>query len=555
MLFLKKSVGLYVGTKTIQLAQLQYIAGKVHLTNFVHVDIFEDVQDTNKSLDAELILKALRKISYKSKIDLRKVNTVLLPGMVLLRYFQMPYISAEEMEEAVRFEAKKYIPFKLEEAVTGFYILRGKKETRKVGIISLVTKGEFIKNHLAMLNKVNITPISIETASFALLRFLEYSGEIEIKKSNAVVYFYEQRVNIIILKDGIPYFVRDVSLSKKEEWIDDETAELLIGSKTAIPADNRLTLLDDVLSDVKISLEYYKKELGKESVSKVILCGELDYFDSLFAPLNTAAEGSSKGVSSLPEYLSDKLNVSVKTIDPFKTIQCVKTKPLPHTFPMFPVTLGTALRGLVKTRIEIDLFRARKKTSLKTKILIRKMVLIEVAALLVSFLIMQLVFSAFVSKEQKILKKIRNSGSKFVEVSHFDQKQLKAGLDSIESRINIYNKLVKEKVYLTPKLSCLPKLTNAEIWLTKLNFENSFIVRRDKSNENSFNLQIKGNVFTAQKGTEVEMINEYVEKLKADVAFFKGFKIIKTGSVERSSFGDMPIMTFDLICSSDLDKK
>ena len=134
------------------------------------------------------------------------------------------------------------------------------------------------QNHLTLLHKVNVHPTAVETASFALLRLLEHSHEIDRQKSNAILYLYAQRLNIIICKNGIPYFVRDISLARKEEWIDDETAEFLMGGKISSP-DSRVVTLENTLSELRISLEYYRKELGKEEISKLILCGELDGFD------------------------------------------------------------------------------------------------------------------------------------------------------------------------------------------------------------------------------------------------------------------------------------
>ena len=121
--FYKSTVGLYIGPKSVQLAQLKSVAGRVQLTNFVHVDILEDEVRAESATQESLVINALKKAVNKSKIDLKRVNTVLMPGMVLLRYFQMPRISAEEMEEAVRFEARKYIPVPISEVQMDWSIL------------------------------------------------------------------------------------------------------------------------------------------------------------------------------------------------------------------------------------------------------------------------------------------------------------------------------------------------------------------------------------------------------------------------------------------------
>ena len=551
MAFFKTTVGLYIGPKTVQIAQMKAVAGKVQLTNFVHIDIFDGEQSDSTDKDS-LILSALKKAINKSKIDLKGVNTVLMPGMVLLRYFQMPKISAEELEEAVRFEARKYIPFRLEEAVTGFYILKEDQEKKKLGILSLVTKEESIKNHLTILHKVDIHPTAVETASFALLRLLEHSGEIEKNKSNAVLYLYAQRINIIILRNGIPYFVRDISLAKKEEWIDDETAEFLMGGKIS-STDSRITTLDNMISELKISFEYYKKELGKESVNKIILCGEVDDFDDLNI-VNLAAQDQPDNPCPLGVFIEKKFDIPVKTVDPLKNISSPKAKPLPYTFPMLAVTMGAALRNLSKSTVEIDLFRARKKTSLKAKVLTIKMIGIGFAGLLVCFLAMFIMFSVIQNREKNQLEAEKRSAPKFMDLSHFTDNQLKQGEQEVKDRIATYNKLVKKRFEATDKLSALPKTIPIGIWLEKLNFE--IVTAKDKSNfTRDLELTLSGYIYAEQKGMEIEMVNEFSDNLKTNDMFFSDFKVIKTGSVSRETYMAIPVMTFELICYSKAGEK
>jgi Tfp pilus assembly PilM family ATPase/Tfp pilus assembly protein PilN len=546
MAFFRTTVGLYIGPKTVQIAQMKTIAGKVQLTNFVHIDIFDGEQSDSADKDA-LIISALKKAISKSKVDLKSVNTVLMPGMVLLRYFQMPKISAEELEEAVRFEARKYIPFRLEEAVTGFYILKEDQEKKKLGILSLVTKEESIKNHLTVLHKVDIHPTAVETASFALLRLLEHTGEIEKNKSNAVLYLYAQRINIIILRNSIPYFVRDISLAKKEEWIDDETAEFLMGGKIST-TDSRIVTLENMLSELKISFEYYKKELGKENVSRMILCGEVDDFDDIEI-VNQAAQEQPDNPCPLSVFLEKQFDIPVKTIDPLKNIASPKAKPLPYTFPMLAVTMGAALRNLTKSTVEIDLFRARKKTSLKAKVLTVKMLGAVLVGLLVSYLAIFLVFSFFLNREKNLLEQDKRLAPKFMDLSHFSDDQLKNGEQEVKKRINIYENFVEKRFEATEKLSALPKIIPSGIWIDKMKFE--VVTAKEKVRlSRDLELSLVGYIFAEQKGMEIEMVNEFSEKLKTDEDFFSDFKVLKTGSVSRETFMAIPVMSFQLTCYS-----
>ncbi|MCG2712778.1 MAG: pilus assembly protein PilM [Candidatus Omnitrophica bacterium] len=551
MAFFRTTVGLYIGPKTVQLAQMQSVAGKIQLTNFVHIDIFEEKQVEGADKE-ELIINALRKAINKSKIELKRVNTVLMPGMVLLRYFQMPRISPEEMEEAVRFEARKYIPFKLEEAVTGFYILKDDQESRKLGILSLVTKEESIKHHLTILHKVGISPVAVETASFALLRLLEYSQEIDKKNSNVVIYLYAQRINIIILKNGIPYFVRDISLAKKEEWIDDDTAELLAGGKLSSP-DSRGVTLENMVSELRISLEYYKKELGKEQASKIILCGELEDFDDVDVVME-AAKDQPDNSCPLAVYLQKQFDLPVSTIDPLKNIISPKARPLPYTFPMLAVTIGAAMRNLSKSTVEIDLFSARKKTSIRAKVFIGKMIIAGLGGLIISFVALFIILSIFVNREKNLLEQDKKGRPKFMDLSHFSDDNLKKGEQEVIKRLAIYKKLVEDRFVVTDKLSVFPKLTPEAIWLTGINFFVTY--SSDKADcSSNYSLGVSGKVFSEQKGVEIEMVNAFAESLKTDDMFFEGFKVIKTGSVTRGDFQGVPVMSFELNCYSNPAEK
>ncbi len=550
MLFLKNSVGVYIGPRTIQIAHLKSVGKKIRLENFVHVDIFEGEQSTEDHDQQDkqaLVLKALQKAVHKSNIDLRKVNTVLMPGTVLLRYFQMPRISSEEMEEAVRFESRKYIPFRLEEAVTGFYILNSNKDDRKIGVLSLVAKEETIKDHLGLLGKADINPVSVETASFAIMRLLEHAGEVDKKSSNIVMYIYAQRLNMIILKEGVPMFIRDVSLSKKEEWIDDETAEMLF-QEYGESVDSRISVLDNALNELQISLEYYRKELGKEDVTKAILCGDLEDFDDL----NTVQEAGKEfpDIPPLAAFFAKRLKIEVTTVDPLKEVFSPKAKPLPYTFPMLPVTIGAALKGLTPSMVEIDLFKARKKTSLRVKRFIRKMVLVETAALCVCMFIMFLVFGALVNREKNLLMQEKRKSPKFMDLSHFSESKLKQGGQEIDKLMGLHNRLMKERNYLTHKLSQLPKQMPENIWLKKLNYANP--LPTEKGRNTGLEMVLSGYVYTEQKGMEVELINNFSDALKNDPKYFRGFRVIKTGQVSNEIYQKIPVMSFSLDCLEEV---
>ena len=88
-------------------------------------------------------------------------------------------------------------------------------------------------------------------------------------------------------------------------------------------SDSRIVTLENAISELKISLEYYKKELGKEEISKMILCGEIDDFDDV----EIVAESSKDrpdAESPLAMYLQKQVDIPVVTVNPLQHIQMPK---------------------------------------------------------------------------------------------------------------------------------------------------------------------------------------------------------------------------------------
>ena len=77
--------------------------------------------------------------------------------------------------------------------------------------------------------------------------------------------------------------------------------------------------MENMISELRISFEYYKKELGKESVSKIILCGEVDDFDDLEV-VSKAAQEQPDNPCPLSVFLEKQFDIPVRIVDPLKNI-------------------------------------------------------------------------------------------------------------------------------------------------------------------------------------------------------------------------------------------
>jgi len=148
----------------------------------------------------------------ENNVKLGNVVTAIPSEEVMVRYFQMPKIPKQEIETAVNFEAKHYIPFRMEDVVSDFQVLPSKTVHNSIDIVFVAVKKNTIEQYLNLLNTAGLRPIIIEPAPFSLMRVLNAAHQLNTKVNTAIVDISHTMLNINILRNGVPYIIRDVSV-------------------------------------------------------------------------------------------------------------------------------------------------------------------------------------------------------------------------------------------------------------------------------------------------------------------------------------------------------
>ncbi|MCM8779632.1 MAG: PilN domain-containing protein, partial [Candidatus Omnitrophica bacterium] len=115
------------------------------------------------------------------------------------------------------------------------------------------------------------------------------------------------------------------------------------------------------------------------------------------------------------------------------------------------------------------------------------------------------------------------------ELSNFDK--------SYKDKVAALDALLKQRLFITPKFDYIPKLIPDGIWLTSLNFS------KDETS-----LLIEGAAFLEDSAKEINAINTFVEKLKANEEFSKTFNIIIASSQREGMIRDIRVTFFTINC-------
>ncbi len=494
----KAAVGLYITMRSVTVAQVKPTLHGPRLAKSTQVKIKSE-QPTREEI-IEIIQEAFK----QSKIENKEIVSGLVSKEVMIRFFRMPRIPKEEQKNAVKFEAKRYIPFRIEEVASGFQVVEKKGEL-KLEVIFAASKKDYIDDHLSLLRQGGLIPVALEPACFSILRTLYFTGQIKKIETVAVVNIDSSATEIIIVRDGIPYLSRTLTLT-------------ISGTQT---------LLDSLLGEIQISFDYCRRIFPGDSVNRIILYG---------------GEGEFKEAD---ESLSKELKIPVVKANPIEALDGKQ-----YFSVEFSIAHGLALKGLVKSQLEIELYTEEKVVPEEKKRLTRVTVVSLVPALLV-LVTLYLFMSQGVTELRIELNQTKQAKIK-TKLVPFDApgSQIEEIKIEISKRLGILERLIGNRIYWARKFSelsiMLPRPPGGGIWFEEIKIDER-INKRAKLIQRS--LTLKGNVFLQDSSAEMEFLNIFLAELKKEKAFYKGFQEAKLTSVSREKSGDYEVTKFEITCS------
>ena len=490
----KTPVGLYITKGSVTVAQVKPTLRGPRLIKSAQVKI------KSEQPAREEIIEIIQEAFKQSKIENRGVVSGLVGKEVMIRFFRMPRIPKEERKNAVKFEAKKYIPFRIEEVASDFQVTEKKGEP-KMEVIFAASKKDYINNHLSLLQQAGLTPVVLEPACFSILRTLYFTGQIKKIETVAVVNVdSSNNVEITVVRDGIPYLSRALTLT-------------ISGTQT---------LLDSLLNEIQISFDYYRRQFPGDSISRIILYGEE-------AELKEADES-----------LSKELKIPVLKANPVKALG---GKQYPGA--EFSICFGLALKGLVKPQVEIELYTEEVVPEEKKR-LIKATVAASLPAVLI-LVALYLFMSKGVAELRTELNKTKQARIKTDLVS-FDASgpEMEEIKIEISEKLRILKRLIGERIYWTTKFNELPKNLPEGIWFEEIKLQERV---SEGARRTQISLILKGNVYLGDVSGEMELLNKFLSDLKKNRAFFEGFQEAKLTSVKRGKSGDFEVTKFEISCS------
>jgi Tfp pilus assembly PilM family ATPase len=511
------ALGIYFGPKEICLVEskgkkvLKYAS--IPQSVIAGGELEEKVPQDVKSIEIVALLKdELR----KNKIDAKEASISLSGKEIIIRTFEIPGMPKEELASAINFEAKKYIPFKMEELVFDAQIMFDKASRTNL-VLFMGIKKEALAKYLSILSQLGIRINSIEYSAFSFLRNLKLAG----LNDNGVVGLLaadilgEDEVNFTVFENGFPLFSRDISLISG-------SAE----GAVATGIDSGMAI-EKMKTEIRISLDYYHRKLPGKSINKIFLVASQEYQQDLQAFLNEIG-----------------LDSHYVDLNKYKVDQAA-----PYSLP-FLKGMSSSLHSAIKTGIKPNLLQQKGKLGVPKQ----KATGVEVATLLKSLdlrivllgiLICASPFGYGLYRKKPLEEEIKSILSRRPSISSVSQDTNYEGLMGIVSassaKLGVYKGLINNQLYLTLPLDAIPSAMPQGMLLSAISFEKT---------QGASSLTIKGLVYLADGDKEFAAVNTFIVNLKAEKDFSQYFKEVIISSMDRQVQEQRVVTNFVILCQS-----
>lgn len=520
------SLGIYFGPNLISLVESK---GKKVLNNILISRQAIFAPELEEKVPTEIKLVAFLKEELRKGGIEAKTATLSLSGKdLIVRTFEMPVLPKKELQSAVNFEAKKYIPFKVEDLVSDFQITFD-KSTRKNQILFMGIKKETLSSYLSILGQLGIKANAIEYSAFAILRLLRLSGSSD-KGIIAVlgVDFKEQdEVNFMVLENGLPLFSRDITLVGESEELAGNVEERESGMT-----------LEKLKTEVRISLDYYHRKFPSKNIKKIFFIVDRAYSSDL-------------------ETLANEIGLSAQFIDYSKFIDKSVTFSL-----SFMKAYISSLAKIIKSPLKIDLLSAQirlksvKEMAASEEISEAAVSLItglkiEVRFIVIAILLCLATFIFGLYRKLPVQKELNTIIAMRPQVSTVNPEASFEELTDIDSKykekIEALDNLIGKKLFLTEALDSIPRNIPEGLWLI------DFAFRKEEARLEQ--LTLRGIAYQADSDKELKLINIFLTNLKENPQFNKYFKEIDIVSIEHSRVRETSVSNFEISCRSRKERQ
>lgn len=344
-------IGIDLGSGNIKMAQFKEEGSGLKLVNFGVLPVPEGAIIEGKIERPKEVQEIIKELLQFHAFIGNRVVANLSGQLVFVKELIMEDLPEGEIDEAIKWEIEKFLPFPIERATFDYQVLARIEDEKSPKLDILVASAplDIVLNTAELFKMANLEPIAIEVEPFAVLRLLNFTPEFRLSSDILflIVNIGHNYTSINMLHKGLIHFSRILPIGGKKitEAIShslgksyEEAEEIKIKKLDLDMSDNEVTqaalpIFQSLVLEIKRSINYY---FNKFNEGKVMETGIL-------------LEGGSSNTKNIEKYVENEVGFpttvnrlfgSIATFDP----NLFTKEYLTEMAPMFSVATGLALR-------------------------------------------------------------------------------------------------------------------------------------------------------------------------------------------------------------------
>jgi type IV pilus assembly protein PilM len=337
--------GLDIGAFSVKLLVLQGVGGGARSWT-AEVPLPPERRLDDGTQPADVIAEAIDEAFGAAGISLRGVRGLSL-GIagpdVIVKHITLPLLDENEVGPALRFEARKHLPFDPQTMILDYQVLGRIVSERKLEVLLAAVAHDHVERHLAGLKLLGVEPDILDPAPLALANALLHGRETE-PGVHVILDIGESASHLALFQRGQPFFTRrlefggrtltkaiaegtQVPFEEADEW------------KLAAGADQPGLRVDWGSREMQSVLQVMRRDLVEELRRSFAFYGTQG---SLPDSMRLWISGGSSRLPGFAAKLAEVLGMPVQLFDPLAMLSGGRND---HSGPQFAQAFGLALRS------------------------------------------------------------------------------------------------------------------------------------------------------------------------------------------------------------------
>ncbi len=480
------------------------------------VDLSSIAQDAPSSIGVTTDIQTvalLQKTLRELKVDVADVYIGISNRDLILRSFVIPFLKPAEVQTAIQFEAKKYIPFDISELKYIYHTVPiTENKVKRMRVFFYAIRREILEKYEHLVKQTGLNIISCEPMIVGLCRAMIHQKEITLDAKAAVLDLDHTGGRISFIDHGVVFFIRDFQLNPG-----------LSLASSGVDSNSEELIKSRIFNEIRNSFEFFSRQFH-DQITQLLVHADVD-------------------LTSVVEDFATELNVTIKKyqaniVSPAKSFKGL------DVLSGFGLTLASPSSVVAHQ----DLLVKPKKPQSASMTAFNGLNIdfkelkpvIQFALAMVAVCVGVYIYLFTQTNDlKKQVNALASQQGKFDAQTKDDIEGLITKVSTDTSEIN----KIRFKSDLHAVILLISKYVSENMWLNNLD------IRFNDPASDQVSIEFKGNVYVEDVNKQIRAMNDFVTKLRADKYLAKYFSKIELMSIQREQGNGVTYTSFLVKCN------